>query len=110
MKLTSYATRVQSATSAVPTNGPLSRGTRFDAFSGMSPMLRRIDWAKRSAVAARDAGGRLAERDALSIMMAYRRGLRASELIALRWGNQRPIIAVCARAMISSTTAVLASA
>jgi integrase len=36
-------------------------------------------------VAARQAGGRLAERDALSIMMTYRHGLRASELIALRW-------------------------
>lgn len=36
-------------------------------------------------VSARRANGRLAERDALSIMMAYRHGLRASELIALRW-------------------------
>jgi integrase len=40
---------------------------------------------ERMIVAARNAGGRLAERDALSIMMAYRHGLRASELIALRW-------------------------
>ena len=40
---------------------------------------------ERMIVAARHAGGRLAERDALSIMMAYRHGLRASELIALRW-------------------------
>ena len=40
---------------------------------------------ERMIVAARHADGRLAERDALSIMMAYRHGLRASELIALRW-------------------------
>jgi type 1 fimbriae regulatory protein FimB/type 1 fimbriae regulatory protein FimE len=33
----------------------------------------------------RQAGGRLAERDALLIMVAYRHGLRASELITLRW-------------------------
>jgi len=30
-------------------------------------------------------GGRVGERDALLIMLAYRHGLRASELIALRW-------------------------
>ena len=35
--------------------------------------------------AARRVAGRLADRDALLIMMAYRHGLRASELIALRW-------------------------
>ena len=35
--------------------------------------------------AARRAGSRLAERDALLIMMAYRHGFRASELVALRW-------------------------
>src|SRR5215472_197152 len=40
---------------------------------------------ERMIVAARQAGGRFAERDALLIMMAYRHGLRASELIALRW-------------------------
>ena len=34
---------------------------------------------------ARRVGERLAERDALLILMAYRHGLRASELIALRW-------------------------
>ena len=43
------------------------------------------DEVERMIVAVRHAGGRLAERDALSIMMAYRHGLRASELIALRW-------------------------
>ncbi len=43
------------------------------------------DEVERIIVAARHAGGRLAERDALLIMMAYRHGLRASELIALRW-------------------------
>jgi type 1 fimbriae regulatory protein FimB/type 1 fimbriae regulatory protein FimE len=36
-------------------------------------------------LAARPAGGRMAYRDALLIVMAYRHGLRASELIALRW-------------------------
>jgi type 1 fimbriae regulatory protein FimB/type 1 fimbriae regulatory protein FimE len=40
---------------------------------------------ERMIVAARQAGGRFAERDALLIMMAYRHGMRASELIALRW-------------------------
>ena len=35
--------------------------------------------------AARRAGGDLAERDALLIMMAYRHGFQASEPIALRW-------------------------
>jgi type 1 fimbriae regulatory protein FimB/type 1 fimbriae regulatory protein FimE len=43
------------------------------------------DEVERMITAARHVGGRLAERDALLIMMAYRHGLRASELIALRW-------------------------
>jgi len=43
------------------------------------------DEVERMIVAARHAGGRLADRDALLIMMAYRHGFRASELIALRW-------------------------
>jgi integrase len=43
------------------------------------------DEVERMIIAARQACGRLAERDALLIMMAYRHGLRASELIALRW-------------------------
>ena len=43
------------------------------------------DEVERMITAARRAGGRLAERDALLIMMAYRHGFRASELIALRW-------------------------
>jgi integrase len=43
------------------------------------------DEVERIAVAARHAGGRLANRDALLIMVAYRHGFRASELIALRW-------------------------
>jgi type 1 fimbriae regulatory protein FimB/type 1 fimbriae regulatory protein FimE len=34
---------------------------------------------------ARKTGGRTAERDALLIMLAYRHGLRASELTGLRW-------------------------
>jgi len=40
---------------------------------------------ERMIAAARSADGRLAERDALLILIAYRHGLRASELIALRW-------------------------
>jgi type 1 fimbriae regulatory protein FimB/type 1 fimbriae regulatory protein FimE len=43
------------------------------------------DEVERMIVATRQAGGRLADRDALLIMMAYRHGLRASELVALRW-------------------------
>jgi type 1 fimbriae regulatory protein FimB/type 1 fimbriae regulatory protein FimE len=43
------------------------------------------DEVERIFVAARRAGGRLADRDALLIMTAYRHGFRASELIALRW-------------------------
>jgi integrase len=43
------------------------------------------DEVERMIVAARHAGGRLAERDTLLIMVAYRHGFRASELIALRW-------------------------
>src|SRR5215469_17431768 len=42
------------------------------------------DEVERMITAARRGDGRLAERDALLIMMAYRHGLRASELIALR--------------------------
>ena len=34
---------------------------------------------------ARQACGRVAERDALLLMMAYRHGLRASELAGMRW-------------------------
>jgi len=34
---------------------------------------------------ATSVGGRVAERDALLIMMAYRHGLRASEIAGLRW-------------------------
>src|SRR5690242_13659172 len=43
------------------------------------------DEVDRMITAARRTDGRLADRDALLIMMAYRHGLRASELIALRW-------------------------
>ena len=45
------------------------------------------DEVERMIVAARRAGGRLASRDALLIMTAYRHGFRASELIALRWDH-----------------------
>jgi type 1 fimbriae regulatory protein FimE len=40
---------------------------------------------ERLIIAARQTGGRVAERDALLILMAYRHGLRASELAQLRW-------------------------
>lgn len=43
------------------------------------------DEVERLIAAARHAGGRLANRDALLIMTAYRHGFRPSELIALRW-------------------------
>jgi type 1 fimbriae regulatory protein FimB/type 1 fimbriae regulatory protein FimE len=43
------------------------------------------DEVERLMTAARQAGGRLAERDTLLIMMAYRHGLRASELAGMRW-------------------------
>ena len=43
------------------------------------------DEVERMIVAARHADGRLADRDVLLIMIAYRHGFRASELIALRW-------------------------
>jgi type 1 fimbriae regulatory protein FimB/type 1 fimbriae regulatory protein FimE len=42
------------------------------------------DEVERMILAARQAGGRMAYRDALLIAMAYRHGLRASELVALR--------------------------
>jgi len=43
------------------------------------------DEVERLITAARQADGRLAERDALLIMMAYRHGFRAIELTELRW-------------------------
>jgi integrase len=43
------------------------------------------DEVERRIVAARRTDGRLAERDALLIMMTYRHSFRASEHIALRW-------------------------
>jgi type 1 fimbriae regulatory protein FimE len=43
------------------------------------------DEVEAMIVAARKAGGRTADRDALLIMLAYRHGLRASELTAVRW-------------------------
>jgi integrase len=44
-----------------------------------------LDEVERMILATRHVGGRVADRDALLITMAYRHGLRASELIALRW-------------------------
>jgi type 1 fimbriae regulatory protein FimB/type 1 fimbriae regulatory protein FimE len=43
------------------------------------------DEVERMIMSARRTDGRVAERNALLIMMAYRHGFRASELIALRW-------------------------
>jgi hypothetical protein len=43
------------------------------------------DEVERMIAAAHQAGGRVAERDALLIMMAFRQGLRVSELAGLRW-------------------------
>ena len=43
------------------------------------------DEVERMILATRQVGGRVASRDALLILIAYRHGLRASELIALRW-------------------------
>jgi type 1 fimbriae regulatory protein FimB/type 1 fimbriae regulatory protein FimE len=43
------------------------------------------DEVERLIIAAQQAGGRVAERDALLIMMAFRHGLRVSELASLRW-------------------------
>jgi len=43
------------------------------------------DEVERLIVDAKQTYGRVAERDALLMMMAYRHGLRASELTALRW-------------------------
>jgi integrase len=45
----------------------------------------RPDEVERLIVAARQVGRRVAERDALLIMMAYRHSLRASEIAGLRW-------------------------
>ena len=45
------------------------------------------DEIERLIRAARKAGGRLAQRDALLIMIAYRHGFRTSELIALKWND-----------------------
>jgi integrase len=43
------------------------------------------DKVERLIIAAHQSSGRVAERDALLIMMAYRHALRASEIAALRW-------------------------
>jgi integrase len=73
------------------------RQTSFSAKRPKSPPPRRPNQASRTRehltpdevermiAATHQADGRLAERDALLIMMAYRHGLRASELAGLRW-------------------------
>jgi type 1 fimbriae regulatory protein FimB len=58
------------------TSGPLAQHRRTREH--LAP-----DEVERMIIAA-GHGGRLSERDALLIMMAYRHGLRASELIVLR--------------------------
>jgi integrase len=69
----------------------------FSARSEKRPPVRRPNKAVRTRehltpdevehmlVALRKAGGRLVDRDVLLVMMAYRHGLRAKEIIALRW-------------------------
>ena len=71
--------------------------TSFSAKRLKSPPPRRQNKAVRTRehltpeevecliIVVRQTGGRVAERDALLIMMAYRHGLRASELAQLRW-------------------------
>jgi integrase len=73
------------------------RQPSFSAKRPKSPPARQFNRDRRSRehltpdevelmiTAARQTGGRLAERDALLIMTAYRHGLRAKELVALRW-------------------------
>jgi integrase len=63
-------------------NGQSARINRLSA-SGTREYLTP-DEVEGMITAARRIDGRVAERDALLIMMAYRHGLRASELIALR--------------------------
>src|SRR5256885_17033628 len=45
------------------------------------------DEVERMLAAVRKTGGRLVDRDLLLIMMAYRHGLRAHELVAFRSGQ-----------------------
>jgi integrase len=73
------------------------RRASFLAKRPKSPPLRQLNSASRTRehltpnevdrliAAAHQVGGRVAERDALLIMMAYRHGLRASELAGMRW-------------------------
>ena len=59
--------------------------TRQPNQTSLSRKYLTPDAVERMMITARQAGGRLAEHDALLIMMAWRHGFRASELIALRW-------------------------
>src|SRR6516164_9868682 len=76
------ATVIQFPKSSKPNNLPPARqpNQASRAREHLTP-----DEVERMITAARGAGGRLAERDALLIMIGYRHGFRASELIALRW-------------------------
>jgi integrase len=62
------------------------------------------DEVEAMIAAARKAGGRTADRDALLIMLAYRHGLRASELTALRWDQLDLKEAVCTSPGSSTAT------
>jgi integrase len=68
------------------------------------------DEVERMITAARRGGGRLAERDALLIIMAHRHGIRASELIALAMGPDRPKGGHASRRETEARLAVDASA
>src|ERR1700756_5221072 len=73
------------------------RQTSFSVKRTKSPPARQFNQDRRSRehltpdevelmiTAARQAGGRLAERDALLIITAYSHGLRAKEQVTLRW-------------------------
>lgn len=75
---------------------PISQASNW-AKSQNLPPIRRPNGESRSReyltpdeiesmiAAARHAGGRTSERDALLIMLGFRHGLRASEIVSLRW-------------------------
>ena len=74
--------------------------TRQPNQTSLSRKYLTPDAVERMITAARLAGGRLAERDALLIMMAWCHGFRASELIALRWHQIEPKSRCAARCRI----------
>jgi len=76
------ATVIQFPKSSKPGNLP---PTRESNQASRTREYLTPDEVERMISAARRWDPRVAERDALLIMTAYRHGLRASELIALRW-------------------------